>query len=142
MMNNKDKILTLFFKNKLKMTEISEELKVSKQYVSRIVRNDERYTKEKERRKAENKEKQKNRVKRYIYQKRKKEQLERINANMEMQHIQASHELSSRTGINNRAFRNWNTGMYSYNYKTKEYRVKDKYKDKVSYAVPKKIKWK
>ena len=142
MMNNKDKILTLFFKNKLKMTEISEELKVSKQYVSRIVRNDERYTKEKERRKAENKEKQKNRVKRYIYQKRKKEQLERINANMEMQHIQASYELSSRKGINNRAFRNWNTGMYSYNHKTKEYRVKDEYKDKVSYSVPKKIKWK
>ena len=61
---------------------------------------------------------------------------------MEMQHIQASYELSSRKGINNRAFRNWNTGMYSYNHKTKEYRVKDKYKDKVSYSVPKKIKWK
>lgn len=58
-----------------------------------------------------------------------------------MQHIQASMELSGRKTINNRAYRNWNSSIYEYHNKTKDYRVKKDYENKVSYAVPKKIKW-
>lgn len=140
-MSNKEKIIVLFFNEKLSIIEIADKLKITKQYVSKIVRQDTRYAKERETRKLNNKEKQKKRVKDYIYNKRKKERQERLNAIVEMQHIQASCELSGRKTINNRAYRNWNSSIYEYHNKTKEYRIKKDYQDKVSYAVPKKIKW-
>lgn len=43
--------------------------------------------------------------------------------------------------INNRAFRNWNSSIYEYYNKTKEYRIKKEFEHKTTYAVPKKIKW-
>lgn len=57
-------------------------------------------------------------------------------------HNQASCELSQRRTINNRAFKKWNSSVYQYHNKTKEYRLKEEFKNKISYAVPKKIKWK
>ena len=39
-MKKKEKIIILFFENKLTTVEIASKLKVTKQYVSRIVRND------------------------------------------------------------------------------------------------------
>lgn len=140
-MSNKEKIIDLFFNKKLSIVEIAEKLNITKQYVSKIARQDFRYTQERENRKQKNKEKQKKRVKDYIYNKRKKERQERLNAMVEIQHIQASMELSGRNTINNRAYRNWNSSIYEYHNKTKDYRVKKDYEDKVSYAVPKKIKW-
>ena len=140
-MSNKEKIIDLFFNKKLSIVEIAEKLNITKQYVSKIARQDLRYTQERENRKQKNKEKQKKRVKDYIYNKRKKERQERLNAMVEIQHIQASMELSGRNTINNRAYRNWNSSIYEYHNKTKDYRVKKDYEDKVSYAVPKKIKW-
>lgn len=140
-MSNKEKIIDLFFNKKLSIVKIAEKLNITKQYVSKIARQDLRYTQERENRKQKNKEKQKKRVKDYIYNKRKKERQERLNAMVEIQHIQASMELSRRNTINNRAYRNWNSSIYEYHNKTKDYRVKKDYEDKVSYAVPKKIKW-
>ena len=61
---------------------------------------------------------------------------------MEMQHFQATCELSGRRTINNRAFRNWNSSIYQFHNRSKEYRLKQDFKDRVSYAAPKKIKWK
>ena len=61
---------------------------------------------------------------------------------LKAQHYQASIELSGRKTINNRAFRNWNSSIYIFHSKTSEYRIKKEMLDKVSYAVPKKIKWK
>ena len=58
-----------------------------------------------------------------------------------MQHYQASCELSIKKTINNRAFRNWNPSIYKFHNKTKEYRTKEEMADKLSYAVPKRIKW-
>ena len=140
-MSNKEKIIVLFFNEKLSIIEGANKLKITKQYVSKVVRQDVRYAKERETRKLNNKEKQKKRVKDYIYNKRKKEKQERLNAIVEMQHIHASCELSGIKTINNRAYRNWNSSIYEYHKKTKEYRIKKDYQDKVSYAVPKKIKW-
>ena len=61
---------------------------------------------------------------------------------MKTKHYQASIELSGRKTISNRAFRNWNSSIYRFHKKTNEYRVKEEMLNKVSYAVPKKIKWK
>lgn len=50
-------------------------------------------------------------------------------------------EMSGRKTINNRAFRKWNSSIYEFYSRTKEYRIKKDFENKVSYAVPKKIKW-
>lgn len=71
-----------------------------------------------------------------------RENNEQIDAKLNLLHIQDSIELSSRRTINNRAFRNWNPSIYKFHDRTKEYRLKEEMKDKVSYAVPKKINWK
>lgn len=140
-MSNKENIIVLFFEEKLSIIEIADKLNITKQYVSKIVRKDIRYIEERENRKLKNKEKQKKRVKNYIYNKRRNERQERLNAIVEMQHIQASCELSGRNTINNRAYRNWSSSIYIYNNSTKEYQIKEEYKNKTSYAIPKKIKW-
>ena len=141
-MTNKEKILKLYYEEKLNTILISEKLHISKQYVSKIVRMDTRHNIEKDRRKEESAIRQRERNIKCIEKKRKQVRAEQIDAIMEMKHFQASCELSGRRTINNRAFRNWNSSIYQFYDKSKEYRVKQEFKDKVSYAVPKKIKWK
>lgn len=140
-MTNKEQIILYFYKKKLNIISISNKLNVSKQYVSKVIKTDPRYINEKERRKEVNK---KNRnKKKVIWNRNKREKIRtaRLDGIMEMQHIQASIELSGRKTINNRAFKKWNSSIYGFNDRTKEFRIKEDMKDKVSYAVPKKIKW-
>ena len=141
MNNKKAEILFLYFEKHLNIIKISNELNVSKQYVSKIVSKDERHSEETLKRKKQNKEKQVERNKKCIQKKRKQDYENRLNAIIELQHIQATTELSGRKHINNRAFRDWNTSIYDFNYKTKEYQIKSEFKEKTSYAIPQKIKW-
>lgn len=142
-MTNKEKIIIFYYEKRLNTIEISDKLKISKQYVSKIVRTDTRYINERNRRKNESAIKQRNRNIDCIKKKRQKNKLERVqeDASLQKSHIQASIDMSGRRTINNRAFRNWNSSIYQYYERTKEYRIKDKFKNRVSYAVPKKIKW-
>lgn len=138
-MSKKDEIIILYFEEKLNTIEISKKMNVVKSYISKVLKQDLRYDAEKQRRKYENKIKRKNFNKENM---RKVRKANAINDEiLKAQHFQASCELSGRKTINNRAFRNWNSSIYRFHDKTKEYRVKEEVKDKVSYAVPKKIKW-
>lgn len=141
MNNKKNKIIFLYFEKHLNIIKISNELNVSKQYVSKIVRKDERHSEETLKRKKQNKEKQIERNKKCIQKKRMRDYENRLNAVIELQHIQAATELSGRKYINNRTFRNWNTSIYAFNCKTKEYQIKNEFKKRTSYAIPQKIKW-
>ncbi|MBP3831326.1 MAG: hypothetical protein ILA02_03020 [Clostridia bacterium] len=58
-MDKKDQILDLYFNKHLQQTEISKQLDVSQQYISKIVKKDERYKQEKDYRKLKNAEKRK-----------------------------------------------------------------------------------
>ena len=58
-MDKKDQILDLYFNKHLQQTEISKQLDVSQQYISKIVKKDERYKQEKDYRKSQNAEKRK-----------------------------------------------------------------------------------
>lgn len=140
-MTKKTKIIMLYYEKKYSVVEIAHKLKISKQYVSRIVKTDERYISEKEARKEISKERRQMQKREYAKRKRQKSKNEVIDAVMDILHAQASFELSGRKFINNRAYRNWNSSIYKYHKKTKEYRVKKNMKNKVSYAVPQKIKW-
>lgn len=141
MNNKKNEIIFLYFEKHLNIITISNELNVSKQYVSKIVRKDERHSEEALKRKKQNKEKQIERTKKCIQKKRMRDYENRLNAVVELQHIQATTELSGRKYINNRAFRNWNTSIYAFNCKTNEYQIKNEFKNRTSYAIPQKIKW-
>ena len=58
-MDKKEQILDLYFNKHLQQTEISNQLQVSQQYISKIVKKDERYKQEKDYRKLKNAEKRK-----------------------------------------------------------------------------------
>ena len=55
-MSNKEQILDLFYNSHLKQTEIAEIVKLSTQYISRIVKKDSKYEQEKAYRKKLSKE--------------------------------------------------------------------------------------
>jgi len=138
-MSKKDEIITLYFEEKLTAIEISRKINVVQSYITKVIKQDSRYQNEKERRKNKNKGNQKIIHKEYMRKVRKNNS---INYEiLKAQHNQASIELSGRKTINNRAFRNWNSSIYRFHERTKEYRVKEELKDKISYAIPKKIKW-
>lgn len=142
-MNKKEKIIIFYYEKGLNTISISKILKVSKQYVSKIIKTDIRYTDEKNKRKQESEKRQKKRKIDWSKKDRelKKMQKENLDGFVELQHIQASSELSGKHSINNRAFKKWNSSIYFYHSKTNEFRVKEEFKNKTSYAVPKKIKW-
>ena len=58
-MDKKEQILDLYFNKHLKQTEISETVNASQHYISKIIKNDERYENEKSSRKSINAEKRK-----------------------------------------------------------------------------------
>ncbi len=142
-MTSKEKIIILYYEEKLNTIEISDKLCVSKQYVSKIIKTDNRYIEEKQRRKAISHQKQKERNIACINKTRakKSENTEREVAAMKLLHIQDAYEMSTKRTINNRAFRKWNSSIYDFYSRTKEFRIKKNFENKVSYAVPKKIKW-
>ena len=141
-MNTKEEIINLYYERKMTNKSISTKLNVSLPYITKIIKTDNRYQNEKLRRKNESAIKQKRRTIECIKRKRNVLRNERINGIMELQHMQDVIELSGRHTINNRAFKKWNTSIYQYYDRTKEFRVKQELKSKTSYAVPKRIKWK
>lgn len=140
-MSNKSEIILLYYEEKLNIIEIANKLNISKQYVSKIVRKDYRHSLEKEQRKKQTlikrKEQLKLNKKAYMAKKKADNSYEQLI----WKHNQATAELSKGKTINNRAFKKWNSSIYGYYDKAREYRVKPEFKDKVSYATPKKIKW-
>ena len=140
-MTKKEQILKFYYEENLNTIDISNSLNVTKQYVSKITKMDSRYYTEKERRKRLNRKKHKQQINECVKKNKKRKRNERLDGYMELLHKQAACELSSGRNINNKAFRNWNSSIYQYYSRTKEYRLKNDYKNKVSYAVPKRIKW-
>ena len=134
----------MYFQKKMTFTEISKVTDLSISQVSRIVQKSENYICEKNERKKENITNHKESTKQ-IMRKKRNSQINTRNDDkyvLDYLHNQASCELSQRRTINNRAFKKWNSSIYQYHNKTKEFRIKEEFKNKTSYAVPKKIKWK
>lgn len=133
-------IIQKYFEEKKKQVEIAEELKISTSKVSRVVRKDKRYLNEKENRKKENRKKNSEFTKKYMSLKRKNKGIDLEYILLRKSHEQASRELSGgRQPISNRAFRDWNTSIYTYNVKQKSYVLKKGIS--VGADVPKKVMW-
>lgn len=117
-MSNKDRILDLYYNEHLKQKEIADIVGTSTQYVSKVVRADERNKKEKECRKQTNSEKRKIYMQNYFqnYDRPKKEDL--AYQQMIAQLGQDILELSfSNNIISDYAFAKWNSSAYHRNNK-------------------------
>lgn len=137
-MDRKEKILKLYYNDKLKIIEIANKYNISKQYVSKIIKGDSRYDDEKIARKEYTKVSKRN----YTNKKMKeiRDIKSQIDAYMKQQHIQASAELSGGSAtISNRALLKWNSSAYKYNSNKNRYEFDKKVIG--SYALPKYIKF-
>lgn len=140
-MNNKDLIVKMYFVDKLRVVDISNELGISKSAVTQVLKKDERYQQEKEVRKQLNKKKNREFTKQYMTTKRKNQNNDSDYAILKQAHDQASRELSGgRKPMSNRAFRDWNPSIYKYNPRLKSYVLRKGIN--VGRDVPKRINWK
>lgn len=116
-----EKILILFYIEKLKQKEIAKELGISTSTVSRAVRKDERYLLEKERRKHESKIRHNKSIQEHVERSRRIKQFKNKNEDLILKnmHNQASIELSEVKRLSDMAYRNWNISAYKYNQKRK-----------------------
>ena len=116
--DKKGTILILFFDEHLKQIEIAKILNVSKQYVSKVVKSDSRYSEAKQNKISKNAIKRKEYLQEYYqtYQRPKKE--DTTYEVSKAQQIQDSLELSFSNGsISDYAFAKWNINSYHRNKK-------------------------
>ena len=130
-------ILKMYFKEKMKQINIAKKLNISKYKVSRVISKNAESSKEKEKRKIENKKKNIEFTKNYIKQKR-SESKNNDYAIMKNLHDQASMELSAPRKLSNMAYRNWNKSAYKYNQEKSRFEFRKGLGR--SYDVPKYIK--
>ena len=91
-MTNKNRILYLHFNKHMKQKDIALSLNVSEPYITKVIKRDKRYHKEKQKRKNKNILKHNKQTQDIIYLKREEER--QLNAFVKLQHFQAISELS------------------------------------------------
>lgn len=111
----KEKIISSYYIEHLKVKEISEALDVSSAYITKIIKQDNRYAEEKQYRKDISKNKRRLDKNKFIKNKRDKKRIEDNYQAVQAQHVQASMELSKSKHLSNEAFRKWNYSAYTYN---------------------------
>lgn len=135
---SKENIINLFYIEHLKVKEISETINISSAYITKIIKQDTRYTEEKIYRQNLSKEKRRISQNKFVKEKREKKRIEDNYSAMQAQHSQAAKELSKSGHLTNEAYRKWNSSVYHYNPSKKRYEFDEKLTR--SYAVPKYIK--
>lgn len=135
---SKENIINLFYIEHLKVNEIAQQLSVSSAYITKVIKQDTRYLKEKEYRKALSKAKRKISQNNFIKAKRERKRIEDNYMILQKQHRQASKELSKPGHLTNENFRKWNISAYKYNPSKRRYEFDNKLVK--SYAIPKYIK--
>lgn len=111
----KNNIITLFYTEHLKVKEIAERTNTTSTYITKVIKQDDRYMKEKEYRKAISKNKRKVAQNSFIKNKREHKRIEDNYAFVKVQHEQASRELSKAKYLSDESYRKWNYSAYTYN---------------------------
>lgn len=112
-----EKIITiqnLYFEQQKTLTEIAKAINTSISYISKVLRKDERYQCEKERRKKE-KLIQRRKVQKDMIYKNRKNKIDIEYINLKNKHEQASKELSKHSTLNKDTLRKWCSSAYIYN---------------------------
>ena len=111
----KDKIIDLFYEKHLRPSDIAEQLKVAKSYITKVIQKDFRYIEEKESRKAKNKEKNKIQKRVCAKNRREKEKQERQEYERLMLLINNDNViLSTKKKENDSQDAKWNRSVYKY----------------------------
>lgn len=115
-MEKREKIEEMYFMQKMSLTNIAKELNLSVSYVSRLLRQNEKYHDEQEARKKENQIKRREQQKELIYSQRKEKARQRLleNQAMKKSHEQATREMSKGRTMGNETLRRW-CSLYNYN---------------------------
>lgn len=136
---SKENIIDLFYNQHLKVKEIATKVNTSSAYITKIVKQDSRYMKEKDFRKLISKDKRKKDQNRFIKDKRDKKKIDDAYSIVQNQHIQASLELSKSKHLSNENYRKWNSSAYKYNPSKHRYEFDERLGR--SNDIPKYIKW-
>lgn len=114
-MDKKEQILDLYFNMHLKQTEIAEKVNASQQYISKIIKKDEKYEDEKSSRKSSNAEKRKiaqaEYQKNYVRKKDKDIAYEQLLAQQRQDALELSYNSHP---LSNYAFKKVNSSIYTY----------------------------
>lgn len=112
-MENKEQILDLFYNSHLKQTEIAEIVKLSTQYISKVVKKDSRYEQEKAYRKKLSKESRQSYLKDFFKNYKRPKKDDDSYMQLQAQLKQDSLELSFAGGyISDNDFAKWNSNAY------------------------------
>lgn len=115
MENSKETIIKLFYIDHLKVNEIAQTMNTSSAYITKVIKQDARYIEEKKFRKELSKVKRKVDQNNSIKKKREIKRIEDNYAEVQIQHIQASQELSKSSHLSDENYRKWNSSAYHYN---------------------------
>ena len=129
------KIIMLFYEEHKRPTDIAKELKVSKPYITKVIKKDERYIKEKEYRKNISKENHKACKRNYINKRRQTEKLEY--QAMIIQINKDNEYLSTKKEISDLAFVKWNRDMFRYDKNSSNLILRKGFK--FAFDVPKRV---
>jgi len=135
--SNKEQIIQMYYIEHLRPTDIAQTLNIDNGYITRIIKQDERYLEEKQRRKDFNKQKNKNNTIEYIKATRlsKKEEYEILQRQLAID----SRNESRKSTISKINLRKCNSSAYNYNSSKKQFEL-----DKsiiASYCFPEIIKY-
>lgn len=122
----KEQIIKYFFNEHLKVKDIAERMNVSSSYVTRIIKQDKRYSEEKEYRYNKSKEKRKLDQNNFIKHKREQKMIDDNYAFVQEQHRQAVLELSKSKHLSDESYRKWNISAYKYNPSKHRYEFDEK----------------
>ena len=117
----KDKIIELFYEKHLRPIDVAKKVKVVKSYVTKTIQKDSRYIKEKESRKAENKEK--NKVQKRICAKNRREKERQEKQDYQRLLIQINNDnkfLSTKKKTDDIKDAEWNRSAYDYDKNTSD----------------------
>lgn len=119
--NLKSYVILLFYIQHYSTKDIAVEVNISESYVTKIIKQDNRYSEEKQRRREESKEKR--RTYKRLHEKHRREAI-RYDDNysyIRTQHDKDARELSGAKHLSNESYRRWNYSAYHYNPSKKRY---------------------
>ena len=111
----------------MKINEIAANVNTSSAYITKIIKKDSRYNKEKQSRKDVSKIKRKIAKNNFMKNKREQKRIDDQYSMIQAQHNQDVKELSKRGHMNNEAFRKWNSSAYNYNPSKHRYEFNEKF---------------
>ena len=115
MESKKNIIIELFFEQHLKVNEIAKNIETSSAYITKIIKQDQRYLEEKQSRQEVSKLNRKIAQNNFMKNKREQKRIDDQYSIVQAQHNQDAMELSKRGHMNNQTFRKWNSSVYNYN---------------------------